>query len=48
MTIRNPNAKIELQNPEKSDLEKIKEIVEKMDKKIDKLFKVLDYKYTSK
>ena len=48
MTIRKPNEKVDVQDPKTVDLQKMQEVIEKLDKKIDKLFKVLDYRFTSK
>ena len=47
MKIRKPNEKFQMQNPSNPELQKLQETIEKIDKKIDKLFKVLDYKYTN-
>ena len=46
MKIRKPNEKLELKKTEKSEIVKLIEIIERLDKKIDKLLK--ENKNTSK
>lgn len=48
MKIRKPDEKIEIKKPQKSNAEKMQESIDSINKKIDKLFKVLDYRFTSK
>lgn len=42
MQVRKPDEKIELQKPGKSDMQKLQESIEKLDKKIDRLFKLVN------